>query len=94
MRKNLFRDPPKRSGLYAIAAALAATVIAVGPAVGGGMKPEEVNAMFKKADANADGKVTKDELKAMDPTLAEIFDQADKDKDGRLTNKEFADLFS
>ncbi len=95
MKRNLFREPPQRNRLHALVAAAAATaLIAVGPAIGGGMKAEDVNAMFKKADANADGKVTREELQAMDPTLAEIFDQADKDKDGKLTNKEFGELFS
>lgn len=95
MKRNLFRDTPQRHTLHALVAAAAATaLIAVGPAIGGGMKAEDVDVMFKKADANADGKVTRDELQALDPTLAEIFDQADKDRDGRLTKQEFGELFS
>lgn len=50
--------------------------------------------MFKKADANTDGAVTKDELSAVDPGLSANFDKVDANKDGRLSLREFPGLFS
>ncbi|CAN5901648.1 hypothetical protein BH11VER1_BH11VER1_11680 [soil metagenome] len=52
--------------------------------------PEE---MFKKKDANGDGKVSKEEFTkgAKDAAKAEAtFTAKDKDKDGSLTKEEFA----
>ncbi len=46
-------------------------------------------AAFTKADANGDGKVTKDEAAKL-PPIATKFDALDKDKDGALTLAEFA----
>jgi hypothetical protein len=56
----------------------------VAPAV-----PENVAAAFKRADTNADGKLSKEEAAAM-PAVAAKFDEADKDKDGFLSLAEFA----
>lgn len=48
-----------------------------------------VEAAFTKADANGDGRVSKDEASKL-PEIAARFDMLDKDKDGALTLAEFA----
>jgi hypothetical protein len=48
-----------------------------------------VEAAFNKADANGDGKVSRDGVARL-PAIAGKFDQLDKDKDGALTLTEFA----
>jgi Ca2+-binding EF-hand superfamily protein len=48
-------------------------------------------AAFAKADANHDGKLSKDEAAAL-PELSGKFDQLDKDKKGYLTLEEFASV--
>ena len=45
--------------------------------------------LFKRIDANGDGKITREEA-ARVPALASRFDQLDKDKDGQLTVDEFS----
>ena len=44
---------------------------------------------FKRADANQDGKLSKDELAAI-PGMSAKFDAWDKDKDGTVTMTEFS----
>ena len=44
---------------------------------------------FKRADANQDGKLSKDEA-ARIPAIAAKFDELDKDKDGSLSMSEMA----
>jgi Ca2+-binding EF-hand superfamily protein len=48
-----------------------------------------IEAAFTKADANADGKLSKEEA-AMVPSVAAKFAELDKNKDGFLTLAEFA----
>ncbi len=48
-----------------------------------------LEAAFTKADANGDGKVSKDEAVQL-PEIARKFDALDEDKDGTLTLAEFA----
>ncbi len=48
-----------------------------------------VEAAFTKADANGDGRISKEEA-AKVPELAGRFEMLDKDKDGSLTLAEFA----
>lgn len=73
-------------------AAHAQTTPAVDPATqpptaaGVGMNPAD---MFAKADANRDGKLSRDETKTM-PSIADKFDTLDKDKDGSLSMSEFS----
>jgi len=50
---------------------------------------EQIEGAFKRADANQDGKLSKEEAMRM-PVLAEKFDQIDKDKDGFLSAEEFS----
>jgi Ca2+-binding EF-hand superfamily protein len=81
-----------------VAASLSATVMAEdvkapdavkAPAVGKPHKAERVD-MFKKADANADGKLSLDEFKTMakGPEAEKKFTAADTDKDSFLTPEE------
>ncbi|MEI8140384.1 MAG: hypothetical protein WCI03_11015 [bacterium] len=81
-----------------VAASLSATVMAEevkapdavkAPAVGKPHKAERID-MFKKADANADGKLSLDEFKTMakGPDAEKKFTAADTDKDNFLTPEE------
>jgi hypothetical protein len=45
--------------------------------------------LFTKADKNHDGKLSRDESKAL-PAIADKFDTLDKDKDGSLNIDEFS----
>jgi hypothetical protein len=53
---------------------------------------EAAQAAFKRADANGDGKLTKEEAARM-PGIAEKFDALDKEGKGFLTISEFAAVF-
>lgn len=58
----------------------------------GEKKPVDMEAMFKKKDANGDGKISKEEYTkgAKDAAKSEAqFATKDKDKDGNLTKEEF-----
>jgi hypothetical protein len=48
---------------------------------------------FKRADKNADGKLSKEEAAAM-PAVAARFDEFDQDKDGSLSLEEFTRAIS
>jgi len=50
--------------------------------------PSPAEATFKRVDANADGKISKEEATAM-PALAAKFAELDRDKDGALSLAEF-----
>jgi len=52
-----------------------------------------VEAAFTKADANTDGKLSKDEAAKM-PAISAKFDELDKNKDGQLTLDEFTSAVS
>jgi EF hand len=54
--------------------------------------PDTAAVVFKRLDANQDGRISRDEAARM-PALAERFDQLDKDKDGFLSAEEFASGF-
>ena len=92
--KPIKKEKHRNRALAALLTAGALTAVGMGPAVGAPPKSEEISAMFKKADANADGAVTKDELSAVDPGLSANFDKADANKDGKLSLREFPGLFS
>lgn len=68
------------------AAALAQTAATPAPDAKARMA---VEAAFTRADANGDGRISKDEAAKM-PDIAARFDTLDKDKDGTLTLAEFA----
>jgi hypothetical protein len=48
-----------------------------------------VEGAFARADADADGKLSKDEAAKL-PAIGTKFDELDKDKDGSLTSEEFS----
>jgi hypothetical protein len=51
-------------------------------------QPAEVQPIWMKIDLNADGKISRDELREEDPRLLSKFDQADLDQDGSLSLRE------
>jgi Ca2+-binding EF-hand superfamily protein len=52
-----------------------------------------IEAAFSKADANNDGKLSKDEAAKL-PAVAAKFDELDKNKDGVLSLEEFAGVYT
>lgn len=60
---------------------------AAAPAAGG--DAATIDAAFKQADTNADGKLSSDELSQY-PALAPRFPDLDKDKDGFVSSVEFS----
>jgi EF hand len=75
----------------AAAAALAMLLAAALPAQAQSAAPagkEAAEAAFKRADANGDGKLSKDEAARL-PEIAARFDELDKDKDGALSMAEY-----
>jgi nucleoid-associated protein YgaU len=72
--------------LPAAAAALAVALASMPIAAQQATSPAE--AAFKRADANGDGKLSKEEAARL-PAIAAKFDELDKDKDGALSMSEF-----
>jgi Ca2+-binding EF-hand superfamily protein len=83
----------RKRTLAALLAAGALTASGLEPAMAAPMKQEDITALFRKADANADGGVTRDELAAIEPALVPNFEKADANKDGKLSLREFGSLF-
>jgi hypothetical protein len=82
------------------AAVFAVGALAASLALAQGMKPKPtepsappdktaIEAAFTRADANGDGKLSREELTRM-PAIADKFDAFDKNKDGFLSPEEFA----
>lgn len=86
LRSSLIRFTLATACTGFAAASLAQTAAPAAPDAKGRMA---VEAAFTKADANGDGKITKDEAAKM-PEIAGKFEVLDKDKDGALTLAEFA----
>lgn len=86
LRSSLIRFSLATACTGFAAATLAQTAAAPAPDAKARMAAE---AAFTKADANGDGKVTKDEAAKM-PEMAAKFDMLDRDKDGALSLAEFA----
>ncbi len=51
-------------------------------------EPVEVRPIWLKIDVNADGRISRAELREEDPRLLSRFDQADVDGDGKLSLRE------
>ena len=51
-------------------------------------QPSEVQPIWMKIDLNAEGGISRDELREEDPRLLRKFDQADLDHDGTLSLRE------
>ncbi|MGD9833128.1 MAG: hypothetical protein AB7U92_10295 [Piscinibacter sp.] len=86
LRSSLIRFTLATACTGFAAATLAQTAAAPAPDAKARMA---IEAAFAKADANADGKVSKDEAAKM-PEISAQFATLDKDKDGALTLAEFA----
>ncbi len=86
LRSSLIRFTLATACTGFAAATLAQTAAAPAPDAKARMA---VEAAFAKADANGDGKVSKDEAAKM-PEISAQFATLDKDKDGALTLAEFA----
>lgn len=86
LRSSLIRFTLATACTGYAAATLAQTAAAPAPDAKARMA---VEAAFAKADANGDGKVSKDEAAKM-PEMSAKFDALDRDKDGVLTLAEFA----
>lgn len=86
LRSSLIRFTLATACAGFAAATLAQTAAAPAPDAKARMAAE---AVFSKADANGDGKVSKAEAAKM-PEISAKFDALDTDKDGTLTLAEFA----
>lgn len=86
LRSSLIRFTLATACTGFAAATLAQTAAAPAPDAKARMA---VEAAFAKADANGDGKVSKDEAAKM-PEISAKFEALDRDKDGSLTLAEFA----
>ena len=80
---------------FAAAFALASTTVPAQNAAApkGAQDRAAIEAAFTRADANADGKLSKEEVARM-PAIAAKFSELDKDKDGFLSVDEFAAGYS
>lgn len=77
-----------------LGAALAAATLAASAQQAAPPKDRSaVEAAFVRADANADGKVSKDEAGKV-PAIAARFDELDRNKDGALSLDEFGAGYS
>jgi Ca2+-binding EF-hand superfamily protein len=65
---------------------------AAAKATGAGDNKSAIAAAFKRADANGDGKMSKEESARL-PEVQAKFDELDKDKDGSLSLAEFTAAF-
>ncbi|HWA13418.1 MAG TPA: hypothetical protein VHA15_10025 [Burkholderiales bacterium] len=85
MRKTLFLAPLAGALLLSLGSSVTAT-----PAAGlQGYRLDEVQWIWIKADVDADGRLTREEVRDEDAALAARFDDADLDGDGSLSAGEF-----
>jgi EF hand len=78
----------RRLPLSMVAAMVFSAALPLVPAVANTAAATEATAVFKRADTNGDGKLSKEECQNL-PAIAARFDEFDKDKDGFLTLEEF-----
>lgn len=67
-------------------------ILGIGLALATPALAQDAGLVFTALDANKDGKVTKAEAQK-NPMVMQMFDQADKNKDGSLSKDEFAAAF-
>lgn len=79
----------RTSRLLAGLAACVLTAAASAMPASAGYLSDEIKPMWFKVDLNADGFVSKAELRAEDPVLVAGFRRADLNRDGRLDLREF-----
>jgi Ca2+-binding EF-hand superfamily protein len=77
----------RRMPLSMVAAMVFSAALPLTPALAN-TAATEAGAVFKRTDANSDGKLSKEECQNL-PAIAARFDEFDKDKDGFLTLEEF-----
>ena len=85
--------PQRLAQVALVSAAAALTLGTVAQAQQAAVDRATIEAAFAKADANADGKLSKDEAVKL-PAIAAKFDALDKNKDGALDLAEFAAGYS
>lgn len=83
------RNPSILATAAAVIAVTLAMPLAMAPVAAQTAAPAPSEAAFKRADANSDGKLSKDEAARL-PAIAAKFDELDRDKDGFLSMAEFA----
>lgn len=85
----------RKSFLYILAPVLAAALLSAGssvtatPSTSNSYLLEEVQWVWLKADLNADGVLSREEVWEEDAALAAKFDEADRDGNGTLSAREF-----
>ncbi len=75
--------------LLALLAASGLALGALAQTAAAAADPAAVQAAFTKADANGDGKLSRDEAAKL-PKIAAMFEQLDRNKDGALDLAEFS----
>lgn len=85
--------PQRLAQVALVSAAAALSLSGVAQAQQAAVDRAAIEAAFSKADANADGKLSKDEAVKL-PAISAKFDALDKNKDGALDLAEFAAGYS
>ena len=75
---------------YSLGALMTCAVLMAPHALAADQPGDKLEAAFKKADADNDGTLTRDEAKSM-PRVAKHFDAIDADKDGTVSEQEIHD---
>jgi Ca2+-binding EF-hand superfamily protein len=89
--------------MFLVVLALSTPLVAAEDPAAPKVDPEKLSKVFEKLDANADGKLSKDEFKGLadlgqgklkdkPEVIAKLFERLDANKDGSLTLDEFKKL--